>query len=202
RSSERRNNMKARIAVLVALAAAVTLTSVAATGMGATRQVQSSTALDAAIVSQWNAIAQAEAVLLRPTAHGQSRGIAMVEGAAYDAVNAIDRGYEPYLLDEVFDPRGLQGVEAATAAYRVLLALTPAARHAGLDPSYTATLGPIPDGPTKQEGIDAGEAAAMAMLDSRVGDGFMAAFTPDIGTEAGDWRPLGWPAAPVFDPDP
>jgi len=40
------------------------------------------------------------------------------------------------------------------------------------------------------------------MLDSRVGDGFMAAFTPDIGTEAGDWRPLGWPAAPVFDPDP
>ena len=29
----------------------------------------------------------------------------------------------------------------------------------------------------------------------------MAAFTPEIGTEAGDWRPLGWPAAPAFDPD-
>jgi hypothetical protein len=50
-------------------------------------------------VSDWNAVAQAETVLLRPTAHGQSRGIAMVEGAVYDAVNAIDRGYQPYLLD-------------------------------------------------------------------------------------------------------
>ena len=51
------------------------------------------------VIGDWNAIAQAETVLLRPTAHGQSRGIAMVEGAVYDAVNAIDRGYQPYLID-------------------------------------------------------------------------------------------------------
>ena len=36
---------------------------------------------------------------MRPTAHGQLRGMAMVQGAVYDAVNAIDRGYQPYLLD-------------------------------------------------------------------------------------------------------
>ena len=47
-------------------------------------------------------------------------------------------------------------------------------------------------GRSKQGGIAAGEAAAAAMLDSRDGDGFMAAFTFDIGTEAGDWRPVGW----------
>jgi hypothetical protein len=29
----------------------------------------------------------------------------------------------------------------------------------------------------------------------------MAAFTPVIGTDAGDWRPIGWPATPVYDPD-
>ena len=50
-------------------------------------------------MSNWNAIAQAETVLLRPTAHGQMRGIAMVQGAVYDAVNAIDRSRKPYLLD-------------------------------------------------------------------------------------------------------
>ncbi len=192
--------MKARVAVLAALVAAVTVTSVAVTASGAARQ-DSSSALDAAIVSQWNATAQAEAVLLRPTAHGQSRGIAMVEGAVYDAVNAIDGGYQPYLLGARFDPEGSEGAAAATAAYRVLLAITPLARHAGLDAAYAATLATIPDGAAKQEGVDAGEAAAAAMLAFRQGDGFLAPFTPVIGTDAGDWRPIGWPDAPIFDPD-
>ena len=78
------------------------------------------------VIGDWNAIAQAETVLLRPTAHGQSRGIAMVQGAVYDAVNAIDRGYEPYLidLDQVgAQPWGSQDAAAATAAYRVLRAI-------------------------------------------------------------------------------
>ena len=156
------------------------------------------------VIGDWNAIAQAETVLLRPTAHGQSRGIAMVEGAVYDAVNAIDRGYRPYLLDldDVgAQPWDSQDAAAATAAYRVLRAITPAARHAGLDAAYTATLLGIPDGPGEQGGVDAGEAAAAAMLAARQGDGFLATFTPMIGTDAGDWRPLGWPAAPAFDPD-
>jgi PAP2 superfamily len=194
--------MKARQAVLVALAAAVTLTSVAAAGLDATRQAQSSSALDADVVSQWNAIAQAETVLLRPTAHGQSRGIAMISGAVYDAVNAIDRAHQPYLLDDEFDPAGSQGAAAATAAYRVLLAITPDARHANLDALYATTIATIPDGATKQEGVDAGEAAASAMLAARQGDGFLAPFTPVIGTDPGDWRPIGWPSAPVYDPDP
>jgi hypothetical protein len=156
------------------------------------------------VVSEWNAIAQAETVLLRPTAHGQSRGIAMVEGAVYDAVNAIDPGYRPYLLDlnEVgAQPWVSQDAAAATAAYRVLRAITPTARHAGLDAAYAATLATIPDGPIEQGGIDAGEAAAAAMITARQGDGFLATFTPVIGTDPGDWRPIGWPATPAFDPD-
>ena len=39
------------------------------------------------------------------------------------------------------------------------------------------------------------------MLASRQGDGFLATFVPSIGLDPGDWRPIGWPAAPVFDPD-
>ena len=186
--------MKVSLAVLAVLSAALTLSAVAAAG-------PSSTALDAGIVAQWNGIAQTETVLLRPTAHGQSRGIAMVQGAVYDAVNAVDGGHQPYLLDAEFDPDASQGAAAATAAYRVLLAITPASRHPGLDLSYANTLLTIPDGEAKQEGIGAGEAAAAAMLASRQGDGFMAPFIPEIGDEAGDWRPIGWPSAPVYDPD-
>jgi hypothetical protein len=194
--------MKARQAVLAALAAVLTLTSVATAGPEATRHLESSSALDAAVVSQWNAIAQTETVLLRPTAHGESRGIAMVEGAVYDAFNAIDGGYQPYLLDSEFEPDGSQGAAAATAAYRVLLAITPSTRHPGLDAADAATLATIPDGPAEQGGIDAGEAAAAAMLAAREGDGFLAPFTPVIGIDAGDWRPIGWPSAPLYDPDP
>ena len=51
-------------------------------------------------------------------------------------------------------------------------------------------------------GKAAGEAAAAAMSAFREQDGFLVPFTPTIGTGAGEWRPLGWPSSPVYDPDP
>ena len=190
-------SMKTRIAMLVSVVAAITLTSAAAAGPDGSKQ-------QASVVSDWNAIAQGETVLLRPTAHGQMRGIAMVQGAVYDAVNAIDRSRKPYLLDlkGVRVGRGAsQDAAAATAAYRVLLAITPTTRHEALGTAYQATLAAIPDGPSQQGGVRAGEAAAAAMIAARQNDGFMAAFTPAIGTDAGTWRPIGWPSTPAFDPD-
>ena len=65
-------------------------------------------------VAHWNAIAQAETLPLRPTAHGQARGMAMVAGAMYDAVNAIDRGHQPYLVD--FDEVGAPSWASMDAA--------------------------------------------------------------------------------------
>jgi hypothetical protein len=183
--------------LLTALATAITLTSAAAAGRAGPAQQPGA-------VNAWNAIAQAETILLRPTAHGQMRGMAMVQGAVYDAVNAIDRGRKPYLLDldQVrVGGRASLDAAAATAAHHVLVAITPATRHDGLNTAYTATLASIPDGPSEQGGVRAGEAAAAAMLAARQGDGFMASFTPTIGTDPGDWRPLGWPATPAYDPD-
>jgi PAP2 superfamily len=183
------------------LAAMSGAASAPATGSGVEAN---STQADTTIVSQWNAVAQTETLLLRPTAHGQMRGIAMVQGAVYDAVNAIDRSRKPYLLglNRVrVGRRASQDAAAATAAYRVLLAITPTTRHEGLGTAYQATLASIPDGPSEQGGVRAGEAAAAAMLAARQNDGFMAPFTPAIGTDAGDWRPIGWPGTPAFDPD-
>ena len=137
------------------------------------------------VIGEWNATAQAEAVLIRPTAHGQARGMAMVQGAVYDAVNAIVRTHQPYLLDldDVdVQPFVSQDAAVATAAHHVLVKIVAPERVAALDTAYQATLQGIPDGPMEQGGVEAGEAAAQAMLDARAGDGFMAAFTPTIGT--------------------
>ena len=156
------------------------------------------------VIGDWNATAQAEAVLIRPTAHGQARGMAMVQGAVYDAVNAVVRTHQPYLLDLKkvdVQPFASQDAAAATAAHHVLVKIVAPERVAALDTAYQATLTGIPDGPIEQEGIKAGEAAAQAMLDARKDDGYMAAFTPTIGTNPGNWRPIGWPATPAFDPD-
>jgi len=156
------------------------------------------------VIGDWNATAQAEAVLIRPTAHGQARGMAMVQGAVYDAVNAIVRTHQPYLLDPKkvdVQPFVSQDAAVATAAHHVLVRIVAPERVAALDTAYQATLAGIADGPAEQGGIQAGEAAAQAMLDARAGDGYLAAFTPTIGTNPGNWRPIGWPATPALDPD-
>ena len=96
---------------------------------------------------------------------------AMVQGAVYDAVNAIDGGHEGYLLTgKVGSPFDSKDAAAATAAYRVLLSL-PGAQTMVLDAQYAASLAGIADGVPKTRGIAVGEAAAAAMIAARTADG-------------------------------
>jgi hypothetical protein len=128
-------------------------------------------------------IAQSETVLIRPTAHGQTRGIAMVQGAVYDAVNALDADHQPYVLNLAAlraQPFGSRDAAIATAAHHVLVAIVEPARVGGLDASYATTLAAIPPGPTKDEGVRVGTAAAAAMLDARADDGYLAPFAFDM----------------------
>src|SRR5690348_6657018 len=50
---------------------------------------------------------------------------AMVQGAVYDAVNAIDREHRPYLVQPAARPTDSKDAAAATAAYDVLASLFP-----------------------------------------------------------------------------
>ena len=153
------------------------------------------------VLNDWNVIAQNQAIAIRPTAHGQTRGIAMVQGAVYDAVNAIAPADKPYLLDLAklkAQPFGSQDAAIATAAHNVLVAIVDPARVAELDAAYGKTLEPIPSGATKDEGIRVGAAAAAAMLAARATDGYLAPFTFDLRADAGRWRPL---TATATDPD-
>ncbi len=124
--------------------------------------------------------------------------LAMVHGAVYDAVNAIDKGYEGYLLSpQVATPFDSQDAAAATAAYRVLLKLVPA-QQSLLDAQYAASLTGIPDSSSKTRGIAVGEAAAAAMLAFRTDDGRYGAPGFPTGMLAGQWRPT----LPAFVNDP
>ena len=126
---------------------------------------------------------------------------AMVQGAVYDAVNAIDRGHRAYLPQPHARRSDSEDAAAATAAFRVLVTLFPA-QLPTLQPLYDASLAGVADKPpgAKAGGIAAGEAAAASMLAARANDGRnpKPPFTPPVGTTPGAWRPT----PPLFQLDP
>ena len=139
--------------------------------------------------------------------------LAMVEGAVYDAVNAIDlangAGHQPYLSGlPAAGPTDSVDAAAATAAYNVLVgelnALPPSLQPlvppvlAWLLTAYNTTLGGIQSGPEKNGGIADGAAAASAMLALRANDGRYGPFRFTAGFDAGQWRP----ELPAFVSDP
>jgi len=149
-------------------------------------------------VTDWNGYATAAIVTnARQPPQVSPLSYAMVQGAVYDAVNAIDRSHRPYLVLPAANPWDSKDAAAATAAFRVLVALFPA-QLSTLQPLYDASLAAVPDGPAKAGGVSAGEEAAEAMLAARADDGRGDPFDVVIGSQPGEWRPT--PPAFVVDP--
>jgi hypothetical protein len=96
----------------------------------------------------------------------------MVVLAIYDAVIAIEGGYEPYAAP-IPAPAGADvSAAVATAAYFTARGRVPPSQFAYLDQQYAAYLATIPDGASKTDGIAVGLAAASAILTLRTNDGF------------------------------
>lgn len=116
-----------------------------------------------------------------PTIHA-TRSFAMLHGAIFDAVNAIDRTYEPYTLRLQRVSREASPFAAADeAAHDVLVALYPGF-SAALDAELQQDLDQIPDGKDKWEGLAVGEAAATAIIALRQDDGSGATLPPYVST--------------------
>lgn len=134
--------------------------------------------------------------------------MAIVQGAVYDAVNAIKGGHEPYLPGIKAPTSASKGAAAATAAYYTLAGLidqipnvTPEVKFSirtRLHDEYVSSLGGIPDGQAKDKGIEVGAAAAAAMMANRMGDGRFGAPGFPVGNGPGEWRPV----PPAFLNDP
>src|SRR6266403_1057061 len=105
-----------------------------------------------------------------PTIHS-TRGFAILHAAIYDAVNNIDRMFNPYLvrLPDV-SPRASRPAAADQAAHDVLVALYPAFQ-ATLDAELQQDLAQIGDGRNKADGIAVGQTVAAQILSLRSSDG-------------------------------
>jgi hypothetical protein len=118
-----------------------------------------------------------------------TRNFAILHAAIYDAVNAIDRTHEPYLIS-VRAPRDASETAAAdAAAHTALVGLYPA-QQTGLDADYAAELAKVADGPAKDKGVRLGNEVAGDLLAIRANDGSNVTPPPFIaGTNPGDYRP-------------
>jgi hypothetical protein len=133
------------------------------------------------VVTDWNVIAL-NATAVPPNSILQSRTLAIVHGAIYDAARAVDRKSGAYAVDAEA-PAGFS-VEAAVAAaaHAGLVRLAPAER-AMLDAALNSSLSKIPDGQGKTDGITLGRQIAEKIVALRRTDGADAkiAFTPEPG---------------------
>jgi hypothetical protein len=191
--------IKHRTAAIVMLAGLI-----ATLGVPVTQRSDAVEPTPADAVVEWNNNAQ---IAIIGTA-GQGPTVAylhfaMVQGAVYDAVNAIEGGYEPYLgAPAVADPGDSAPAAVAQAAHDVLVALFPA-QTLVLGGKLATSLAAIPDGPAETGGVEVGAAAAAAMLAARTGDGRFTPFTVIQGTEPGEWRSTAFSNGnPLVEPAP
>ena len=154
-------------------------------------------------VTKWNEIAVNTINAKAPLTSAPPAGavfVAMVQGAVYGAVNAVDRHGRPYLVDRSY-PKASANAAAATAAFRVLDSLFSATDHAALQAAYDASLLAIPNGASKEQGIEVGEMAADAMLAEGHDSRTVIGCTFGSGLP-GVWQPLAGPSGPLCDPTP
>jgi hypothetical protein len=139
-------------------------------------------------VTDWNSIAITAARASKApgsaTPGGASVYVAYMQLAVYNAVNAIDRKFEPYKY-WVAAPTGADADAAAVeAAYRTLLAFLPD-QQTYLSTQYVSSMAVIPSGPAKTNGQMVGQASAAALIALRAGDG--------LGAKV----PYSYPSSPV-----
>jgi hypothetical protein len=169
------------------------------------RQLPASAATAPAVspVVQWNRTllqivrtAGAQPATVHPT-----RSFAMLHAAIYDAVNAIDRTHQPYLVRLSGVSRtASQDAAAAAAGHEVLVTLYPLF-GAQLDGQLQQSLAQVPDGAKKTDGIRIGHDVADSILARRSNDGSAAQPIPFVfGNTPGGYQstPPNFPLQPQF----
>ena len=154
-------------------------------------------------VVEWN---KTLLVILRtngaqPATVHPTRSFAIMHAAIYDAVNAIDRSHEPYLVELGRVPAtASQDAAASVAAHDVLSALYPTFQ-ATLDAQLSQELTALPADANTTQGEDVGHAVAAAILDLRRDDGSAAQPIPFLFVNApGRYQstPPNFPPQPQF----
>src|SRR5438105_5960308 len=133
-----------------------------------------------------------------PTIH-PTRSFAIMHGAIYDAVNAIDGTHKPYLARLSASHFASQEAAASAAAHEVLVKLYPNFQTT-LDAQLQQALAQLPNS-GKADGVNTGNTVADRILALRSNDGANAQPIPYIfGTAPGDYQstPPNFPKQPQF----
>src|SRR6266478_84894 len=149
------------------------------------------------VVTDWDNIASTTIVSIEKEGPGSSSvWFAYVHLAMYDAVNAIDHQYRPYVFTTHAPAGASKDAAAVAAAHSILVSYFPD-QQPSLDAQFTSSLGKINDtGANIAAGVTVGEQAAQALIAARANDGLLAnvPYTPPVG--AGFWQPT----PPAFGP--
>jgi hypothetical protein len=183
---------------LVACAAVMAMTVV---GVTSTATATGATAAgDPTVISDWNALA-VTTFGADPTKAPQETPlyVGFVQAAVYNAVDGIDRRYEPYRFHARARHSTSAQAAAVAAAHKVLVTFAPYAQ-ATLDAAYDTSLAQIPDGKVKTRGVAFGILAADHLIAMRTNDGRNAPVLFTRPAAPGVWRPTPSAFAPMAVP--
>jgi hypothetical protein len=156
-----------------------------------------STGSYADVISDWNTVATNGTATMGSAA--QARVLATAHGAAFDAVNALQPRFAPY-LKEFSAPAGASADAAASAAiYSVVSAMMPA-QKAAFDAAYESIMGKMPDGEAKDRGVSFGNEVGKAYLEARGKDGMTTTVEYAPAQGIGQWKPTPPANAPMAAP--
>jgi hypothetical protein len=142
------------------------------------------------VVADWNAIGSTTIIANGGKIPAPSTvWFAYSSLAMYDAVNAITGEYEPFYYRIAGPSNASIDAAAAAAAHRILVNYFPQQQTA-LDNQFTTYVaGIVGDQSAKTAGVAVGEAAALAVISARTGDGLEANITYTPGSGPGAWIP-------------
>jgi hypothetical protein len=127
------------------------------------------------VITDWDQKGIDIVVPRMPSTHSQ-RIVAIMHAAMFDAVNSIERRYQPYVAQLPASPTTSKDAAAAAAAATVLARLLPNAEDE-LKGALAAYLTKLPDAEGKSDGIKLGLEVAGKVLEARANDG---ADAPDV----------------------
>jgi hypothetical protein len=197
--------------LVLALVAGMLVLGGASTGSAEARaDVQPPAGADPAVISDWSAIKVTTIVGPAPNGAGKANVEAFfwfpfVQAAVYNAVNGITGEYELYKWNARAPKGASPQAAAAAAAHGILMEyfgtgdfVNSETIAANLNTALETSLGQVPDGVPKEQGIRYGEHAAEHIIELREDDGRFAPVVFDMPLAPGVWRPTPPAMAPFF----
>lgn len=134
------------------------------------------------VITDWNEIAVPALVQAKLPAGTQTRALAIMHAAMFEAVNSINPRFAPYSTP-MSAPAGASAEAAASAAAHGVLRVILPAQSSTFEARHRALTAHIPDNAGKTAGVAFGEKVAAALLALRASDGadFSAAYTARTG---------------------